>query len=389
MPETLNCELLVVGAGIAGACAGFHAASAGIDTIIVERDHPASGPTGRSSAMCHLFYTMAELSRLARRGSELFKALPEMTGGPTVYHVTGVLWVAGEENVALWRESVRRIRDDEGGGLDEIGRDAIAEIAPNFVLDDVAIAVWEPDYGHVDPYDAAGAFAQGARDKGAKLLQQRSVTGFAVEAGKVTGAALSDGTKIAADRVICAAGPWTRDLIKPLGIDLPLTIERHGMAVLDAPGKARDILPINWVDDIRTHYARPEGDNTILIGTWAGGGTGVRHEEAVRPKTVEVAGDYDSGFSTDEAVWTMEHMVPRCPQLAELGIRPGYACMYDMSPDDLPIVDELPGAEGLFIVAGSSGHGFKLGPAVGEEAVRLATTGASELLAPFSLARFG
>jgi sarcosine oxidase subunit beta len=61
--------------------------------------------------------------------------------------------------------------------------------------------------------------------------------------------------------------------------------------------------------------------------------------------------------------------------------------MYDMSPDDLPIVDQVPGVDGITFVAGSSGHGFKLGPAVGEEAARLATTGHSELLAPFSLAR--
>ncbi len=60
-----------------------------------------------------------------------------------------------------------------------------------------------------------------------------------------------------------------------------------------------------------------------------------------------------------------------------------------MSPDDLPVIDQVPGVEGLFVVAGSSGHGFKLGPAVGEEVARLVTTGRSDPLAPFSLARFG
>jgi sarcosine oxidase subunit beta len=107
-----------------------------------------------------------------------------------------------------------------------------------------------------------------------------------------------------------------------------------------------------------------------------------------RPKSVEVPGEYDADFSTDESIWTLNHVIPRCSDLGNLGIRPGYACMYDMSPDDLPIIDELAVAQGLYIVAGSSGHGFKLGPAVGEEAVRLATTGYSKLLEPFSLSRF-
>jgi sarcosine oxidase subunit beta len=81
-------------------------------------------------------------------------------------------------------------------------------------------------------------------------------------------------------------------------------------------------------------------------------------------------------------------MWPRVPAVGDLGIKPGYACLYDMSPDDLPVIDNLPGVEGLVVVAGSSGHGLKLGPAVAEEAVRLATTGLSELVKPYGLARF-
>ena len=82
-------------------------------------------------------------------------------------------------------------------------------------------------------------------------------------------------------------------------------------------------------------------------------------------------------------------MLPRCPDIENLGIRPGYACMYDMTSDDMPLVDEIPGAEGLFVIAGSSGHGFKLGPAMGEAAAKWALGDRSNLLEPFSLARFG
>jgi sarcosine oxidase subunit beta len=387
--EQLTTDVVVVGAGIVGSSAAFHLASQGVKTVLVEREHPASGPTGKSSAVCHLFYTIPQLSRLARRGCQILKSIPELCGGPAVFHPNGVLWCAGTRNADEFARSIARIRDEEGGGIDAVTPEDIARMAPGFNLDGIVLAAWEAQYGYADPYDAANALAQAARDRGATYLGNRSVAKFATAGGRLTGVELSDGTRITADRAVVAVGPWTKALMRQFGIELPVHIERHSMAVLDAPGRANEILPFSWVDDILSHYARPEGKNTILIGTWAGGGTGIRKIDAERPKEVKVAGEYDASVSTEESAWIVEQMAPRAPAVAELGIRPGYACMYDMSPDDLPIVDQVPGVDGIIFVAGSSGHGFKLGPAVGEEAARLATVGSSELLAPFSLARFG
>ncbi|RUY10360.1 FAD-dependent oxidoreductase, partial [Mesorhizobium sp. M7A.F.Ca.US.005.03.2.1] len=84
----------------------------------------------------------------------------------------------------------------------------------------------------------------------------------------------------------------------------------------------------------------------------------------------------------------LETFASRVPAMAELGIRPGCAGLYDMSPDDLPVIGAMPDVEGLVVSAGSSGHGFKTGPAVGEAVARLVTEGAQPILAPFSPDRF-
>lgn len=61
-------DVIVVGAGIAGVSTAFHLATLGVRTTLIERRHPASGPTGPTSAIRQTFYLPPALSRLAARG---------------------------------------------------------------------------------------------------------------------------------------------------------------------------------------------------------------------------------------------------------------------------------------------------------------------------------
>lgn len=381
-------DVIVVGAGIAGSSCAFHLARAGVKTTLIERRHPAAGPTGRSSAVCHAFYLMPELSQLGRRGTDILRNMPALTGGPACFHQVGMLWVVGEAAAPEWAAAVARIRG-EGAEIETLQTDEVRRLAPRFDHGEVALGVWEPTCGYADPYEAANALAQGARSRGAALLLNAEVSHISVSGGKVAGVETTDGRRIAADAVVVAAGVWTKPLLAKLDVDLPIHVERHAMAVLDAPRRAREVLPFAWCDDILCNYARPEGENAILVGTWAGGGTGLRHQAMERPARVSDPDSYDEDVDVEESAEILKYIMPRVPEMETLGVRKGYAGLYDMSPDDNPIIDGVPGVDGAFVICGSSGHGFKLGPAVGEEVARWVTTGRSELLAPFGLARFG
>jgi glycine/D-amino acid oxidase-like deaminating enzyme len=380
-------DVIVVGAGIVGSSAAYHLAAAGIPVTLVERSHPAGGPTGRSSAILHAFYLMPELSQLAIRGTALLKALPEIAGeGPFVSEV-GMMWVCGAANAPAWTAAVERIRT-EGAPLELLSPAAFADAAPGFTTDDVALAVWEPGYGYADAYGATNAFARAARAQGAKLMQNTEVARLVRAGDRVRGVELADGTQLEAEVVVLAAGPWTRRLLATAGLDLPLHIERHPMAVLEAEGRALEVMPFAWCDDVLCNYARPDNTGVVLAGTWAGGGTGVRHGSAMRPRETKDPDRYMEGVDEDEAVEIVETFRRRVPALLELGLRPGYAGLYDMSPDDLPVIGPMPGVSGLIVSAGSSGHGFKTGPAVGEAVAKLAAGIGQPLLEPFAPARF-
>ncbi|MEO1102437.1 MAG: FAD-binding oxidoreductase [Pseudomonadota bacterium] len=78
------------------------------------------------------------------------------------------------------------------------------------------------------------------------------------------------------------------------------------------------------------------------------------------------------------------------PKLGDIKIAESWAGMIDVTPDEIPIIDEAPGTPGLWIVCGLSGHGFGIGPGVGWLTAQLVTGRAPQVDAsPFALSRFG
>jgi sarcosine oxidase subunit beta len=380
-------DVIVIGAGIAGAATAFFLADGGIDVGLIEMDHPASGPTGRSSAVTHAFYLQSELSRLAIAGVATLKRIPELTGEAKVHTECGMMWACGADAAPAWRAAAERI-SGEGSKIEALKPDELARHAPDIDLDGIALALWEEAYGYGDPYGATQALVKGARQRGATVYLNTRVERLVQSSGKITGVETTGRGRLSAPVVVSAAGVWTKPLIAALGHDLPIHVERHVMAVLDGKGRARDFMPFSWCDDLLCNYARPDGDRVILAGVWAGGGTGIRHQTIARPEIVPDPDFYRADTDESECIDALGFLLPRFPRLAELGVRPGYAGLYDMSPDDNPLIGPVPGIQGLIAICGSSGHGFKLGAGVGEEVARLIAEGKSELLAPFRLDRF-
>jgi sarcosine oxidase subunit beta len=379
-------EVLVVGAGIAGAATAFHLADRGAKVTLLERSTPASGPTGRSGALSHAFYFPPELSPLARDGTEFLRTMPERIGYPSDFREVGLLWGFGPELTAAVTQAVERVRG-EGTVLETLTPQQMLELAPGFTSEGLAIAMWEPGAGYADPATATASLVSAARDRGATVRLNTPIARLIAAGSAVIGVETRDGERLEAGSVVLATGPWTRPILEEIGISLPLTMERHAITALDVAGRAREILPFTWCDDPLVHYARPDGEDRVLVGTWAGGGTGARNPDVPRSE-VSNPDVYKATVGDREAVWLLELMLPRAPGLADLPFGKGWACIYDMSPDDNPLIGPVGGVDGLVVVAGSSGHGFKLGPAVGREVARLVTTGDAPLLAAFSPNRF-
>lgn len=345
-------DVVVVGGGVNGVFVAWELARRGVrDVVLLERDFLAAGPTSRSGAVVRCHYSTPELVKLAMEGRQFFQGASELVGDDCGFRPVGFLAAVAESDAAALEAKVRMQRE---AGLDVAllrGSD-IAGVEPELERDEISAAAWERDSGYADPVRTTWMVGRAAERLGVEIRQGCAVRGFRIESGRLVGVRTDDGD-IATRAVVCAAGPWTRRLIAEAGTDLPTTILRNAMALFLRPPGFERPHPV-LIDYARRFYARPDGRLSLT-------GSIDEHEN----ESVADPDEPDAGVRKDEIALFGRRLGGSFPMLARAPERGGWVGLYDVSPDWLHLIDEVPGAAGLWILCGTSGHGFKLAPAIG------------------------
>ncbi len=179
---------------------------------------------------------------------------------------------------------------------------------------------------------------------------------LAVDHGRVVGVERGDGAREACDVAIVAAGAWSAALLAGIGVPLPIETRPLQM-LLTAPG-APALRPVLGAFDRRLSLKQLVDGAYLIGGGWPARVTdhaGNRYEmleESVR-----------ASLETARAVFA---------PVGECALARRWAGLEAFTPDDLPILGPVPGIGGLLVAAGFSGHGFALGPMIGDILARLA-----------------
>jgi len=194
-----------------------------------------------------------------------------------------------------------------------------------------------------------------------------------LEAAPAGGAILRalDGSRTHARRLVLCAGPWTRSLADRLGVDLPLSVERHFVATFQWGVAPK--FGFTWADMENGIYVKPEGSELFIVGT-------LHNEREVPPD------DFDQSLTEDEILAFADRLTRRVPSLVDAESRGGWVALYDLSPDWQPVIGEI--EDGIFVDAGTSGHGFKLAPALCREVADLVLGHGDPELGQFHPRRF-
>ncbi len=360
----LTADVVVVGAGITGSSAAFQLAQRGFKVAVVEKRFVAAGSTGKSSAIIRQHYSNEITARMALYSLRVFTHFADAVGGDAGFVRTGFMVlvepkdrVGLEENVAMHKRlgiDTRLISSEESRELDPaLGGASAAALA------------YEPGSGYADPAFTTTGFIEAAKRHGAEVYQGVRVTGIEMKGGRVAGVKTTAGT-IATAAVVNCANAWASEIGSMVGVPLPVRASRHQVATFQGPlpETRAHVAAADFVNHI---YYRPEGGSLTLVGSI----DAAEAEHHTDPDEYNESVDYE--FIEDAA----QRIRNRYPAMEHALSRGGWSGIYGVTPDWHPIIDEVPKDSHLFVAAGFSGHGFKLGPAVGVMVADMVTRASS------------
>lgn len=366
-------EAIVVGAGVVGASVAFHLAERGMETLVLDREGPATGSTARSGALVRAHYPTALEANLAWESlTTYFEPWGGRVGGGCGFTRTGFAYLAGEGRVEALRHNVALGRS-VGVETELVGPEELREIDPSLDTDGVALAAYEPRGGYADPTATAIGLLDAARALGARF-EKRRVTALHVHRERMAGVETESGP-LTARVVVLAAGAWSVPLATGVGLELPVEPARVQVALFERPYSLPTHLTL--IDSILGFYARPAAERATLVGT------------REHFSHLDDPDEWDPEPDPDLPEAAAGLLGKRIPVLRGVSYRSGRAGVLDMTPDGKPVLGPE-GPEGLYLALGWSGTGFKKAPAVGAELARWICEGSPrrEELKAYALERF-
>jgi glycine/D-amino acid oxidase-like deaminating enzyme len=280
--------------------------------------------------------------------------------------------------------------------------------------------LFTPSDGRAEPFKAVPGIARAVQRRGGIVREACAVRALDMEGGRVTGV-ITEAGRVRTQAVVCAAGAWSTVFLRNLGIDLPqLTVRATVARMAVAP----DIYQGNATLGGIAIRRRQDGGYTVAAGNTNEhllGTDSFRYAWRFRTALAQSARYVNVRFGRHPAQgwrrhgqWGADDVTPfertrvlnpapsatavramragltrHAPALAGIGFEEAWAGMIDVTPDVVPVMDQIATHPGLYLATGFSGHGFGIGPGAGRIMADLVTGKPSgHDLTRFRFARF-
>src|SRR5580658_1461955 len=350
--------VVVIGAGIMGLSVAYHLAERGVTSVtVVDKGYLCGGASGRNGGGVRAQWSseanvqlMLESMRMCREFAAKMKINVWLRQG-------GYLFLARTPALRRTLEASVALQNDCGLPTRMLTPGEARAIVPELDTSGVDAASYNPDDGVVFPWPFVWGYAQAARARGVEVATWHEVVGFDTAGGRIEGVrvrrsgppgtAPGETRTIRTSKVVNAAGAWSPEVARMLGVLLPNRPHRHEICSTE-PLKPW-IRPL--VADLSDGLYFSQSTRGEIVG-------GVGNEY--------VPAGLDQGSSHAFLGKYARSLVRACPVLARVKVLRQWAGCYDLTPDANPICGPVDGVEHFYQASGFMGHGFMMAPAFGK-----------------------
>ncbi|MES2958556.1 MAG: FAD-dependent oxidoreductase [Pseudomonadota bacterium] len=344
-------RVVIVGGGIAGCSTAYHLTKLGItDVLLLEQGKLTCGTTWHAAGLVGQMRPNRNMTRMSKYGIELYATLEAETGLATGWKQCGSVNVARTPERWQVLKKQAALARSFGVAVDLITPGEAGNLYPLLRTDDLSGAIWIPGDGKANPADLTMSLAKGARNRGAKLVEDIEVTAVLTERGRVVGVRTAQGD-VRCDILVNCAGQWARQFGALAGVNVPLYSAEHFYIVTGPIEGVHPMLPVMRDPDGFIYYKEEVGG--LVMGGF---------EPQAKPWKVD---PIPSSFQFqlldedwDQFEVLMTNAIHRTPCLETAQIKMLLNGPESFTPDGNFILGEAPELRNYFVCAGFNSAGI-------------------------------
>ncbi len=385
LPRT--CDVLVVGGGLLGVATAYFLARSGVDVVVVEREMIGAGATARNAGFVVSGTAEAYPLAVARHGRAIASKVWQFTLDNRAllrevlqeediscdYREPGHLSLASSEAEWEIHQQTSAMLKEDGITTELLDRSQLQSCLQLELAPSVLAARFSPEEGQLHSAKFVYALARAAKARGARFVLGYEALSLTRHGDRWDVTVEGGGGRhaISAACVVCALNAWLPRLL-PAIKQYILPVRGQVLATAPLPR----YFPCALSADGGYQYWQQLPDGRIVLG-------------GCRP----VVPDREVGYDVPDIRPEVQHALSNYlrtlfPGLPELPVEHRWAGIMAFSPDSLPLIGPVPGADGLFVAGGFTGHGMPFGLRAGQQLALSYTQGCTAgTLAPFRLDR--
>jgi len=353
MNANSHCDVIVIGAGIAGVSIAAELSTHQNVLLLESESQPGYHSTGRSAALFSEIYGPPVVRALSRASRDFLRSPPAGFSDTPLLTARGTLFVATHEQLAVLAE----FSTSEGiaGQAELIDAEKACALCPSLREEVIAGALYEPGACDIEVANLHQGYLRLLRANGGLCRTNARVDVLERSTGSwiVT---VADGTSCSAPIVVNAAGAWA-DVVAGLAGVRPVGLQpmRRTAVLVDPP---TDAAIAHWpmvIDIEEGFYFKPDAGKILLSPA---------DETPSEP------------CDAQPEEWDIAVAVDRVMAVANMDVRRvshSWAGLRTFAPDRLPVVGFDPLYEGFFWLAGQGGYGVQTAPGLATLASALLT----------------